>query len=399
MTISDLTERIRRVLEEDFRAVAVEGEIGNLTIASSGHAYFTLKDKGAVISCVMWRGARSRVSFTPKEGLQVRCRGDVSVYDKRGQYQLVVKTMEPAGEGALWQKFQKLKEKLEKEGLFARERKRQLPRFPRVIGLVTSPSGAAIRDMLNILTRRAPSVSVIVYPCRVQGEGAGAEITRGVRRLGESGLADVIIAGRGGGSMEDLWEFNDEDLARVIAACPVPVVSGVGHEVDFTICDFVADMRAPTPSAAAELVTLGYTDLREGILDDLRRLERVSTGRLRETRQRLDGLLASHALRRPELLLREYQQRADHAMARLPQLIGQRMERLRSRAERLSGALEGHNPGLILRKGYAIIRDGQEGRILADAARLKKNLRVELEVRDGKRHAVITDDDAADLFG
>lgn len=399
MSVSDLTGRIRMVLEEDFRGVAVEGEIGNLTLAASGHAYFTLKDAGAILSCVMWRGARSHVSFTPREGMQVRCRGDISVYDKRGQYQLVARTMEPAGEGALWQRFQKLKEKLEKEGLFARERKRPLPRFPKAVGLATSPSGAAIRDMLNILGRRAPSVAVLVYPCRVQGEGAGAEIAHAVRRLGESGDVDVIVAGRGGGSLEDLWEFNDEGLARVMAQCPVPVVSAVGHEVDFTICDFVADLRAPTPSAAAELVTAGYTDLREGTLDDLRRLERATTGRLREVRQRLNGLLSSHGLRRPELMLRECQQRVDHALARLPELVGQRTERLRARAERLNGSLEGHNPGLILQKGYAIVRDTGKGRILADCRKLKKNLRVEIELRDGRRRAVVTDDEADDLFG
>lgn len=399
LSVSQLTGQIRTVLEQDFGTVAVEGEIGNLTRASSGHVYFSLKDEGALLGAVMWRSSAAKLKFTPREGMMVRCRGALSVYDKRGQYQLVARSMEPAGEGALWQRFQQLKEKLEMEGLFEPDKKRPLPKFPRVIGVVTSPTGAAIRDILTVLERRAPSVSVVIHPCRVQGDGAGAEIERAVRRLAASGRVDVLLVGRGGGSLEDLWEFNDEGLARAIAASPVPVVSAVGHEVDFTIADFAADHRAPTPSAGAEILTAGYTDLRERILEDLHQLERTTRTQMRDMQQRFTALLNSHSIRRPEMMLREYQQRADIAMERLPRLVNQRVERLRMRIERLGGSLEGHNPSLILSKGYAIIRRDGDGRVYTEASKLKRNMRLEIELRDGKRTAVVTDDEADDLFG
>lgn len=399
LSVSGLTAKIRGVLEQDFRGVPVEGEISNLTRAASGHLYFSLKDDGALLGAVMWRSSATRLKFTPREGLLVRCRGDVTVYDKRGQYQLLVKSMEPAGEGALWARFQKLKEQLEREGLFAEDRKRPLPRLPRKIGVVTSPTGAAIRDILTVMERRAPSVSVLIYPCRVQGDGAGAEVARAVERLGCSGKVETILVGRGGGSLEDLWEFNDEALARAIAACPVPVVSAVGHEVDFTIADFAADLRAPTPSAGAELLTAGYTDLREGILDDLQRIERHIRMALREMEQRFHSLLNSHNLRRPEMRLREAQQRVDQALEQLPRIMNQRLERNRLKLQRLTGSLEGHNPTLILKKGYAIVRREKDGRVYMDASKLKNNMKLQLEMRDGSRGAIVSDDAADDLFG
>ena len=253
-TVSELTLRLKATLEEAFPAVWVEGEISNLRTPGSGHAYFTLKDEGAQLSAVLFRGRGRRVRFELEDGMQVLAFGGLDVYAARGQYQLVVEMMEPKGLGALQLAFEQLKRKLEAEGLFDEGRKRPLPAFPRVIGIVTSPTGAAIRDMLNIIGRRFGDLRILITPVRVQGDEAPGEIVQALANLQEVADLDVIIVGSGGGSIEDLWAFNDEGVARAIAACRVPVISAVGHETDFTIADFVADLRAPTPSGAAELV-------------------------------------------------------------------------------------------------------------------------------------------------
>jgi len=399
LTVSQLSALIRGELEARFASVVVSGEISSWMVASSGHAYFSIKDEGALLGCVIWKGSRGRMSFDPREGDKVECRGRVSVFEKRGQYQLLVDGMKRAGEGELWAKFQALKAKLEAEGLFDGARKRPLPLYPTRIGVVTSPTGAVIRDILNILGRRAPFLPVLLWPARVQGEGAAAEISNAVSRLAKSGRVDVIIVGRGGGSAEDLWEFNSEQLARVIHASPVPIISAVGHETDFSISDFVADLRAPTPSAAAELASAGYVDLRERLLDRVARARRVVESHLKSERARVTGLLQSHALRRPELLLREYQQRVDLAMKRMPEVVLRRLERARARVERLDGALDGHNPELILSKGYAIVRRASNERVISSADELKKNLPISLQFKDGRRQAVVSDDSAPDLFG
>lgn len=398
LTVTQFTARLRSRLEETFPDVTVLGEIGNWTAASSGHCYFSLKDEGALVSCVLWKGTRALLGFEPREGLKVEVRARVSVFEKKGQYQLVVDSMKRQGEGDLWQRFLELKARLEREGLFDPARKRPLPAFPRCVGLVTSPTGAAVRDMLTVLERRAPSLPVTIFPAKVQGRGAAAELADAVRRLGDSGLVDVLIVGRGGGSMEDLQEFNDEALARAIVACPIPVVSAVGHEIDFTISDFAADHRAPTPSAAAEVVTAGYVTVRTNISQLGARLGRDIDSRLREVRHRLSGLGASHALRRPELLLREYQQRVDSAGRAIPRLVERQLETARLRLRRVTGSLEGHNPELILQKGYAIVRRAKDGRILRRADMLRRNLPVDIQLHDGTRRAIVTDDTAEDLF-
>ncbi|CAN5418485.1 exodeoxyribonuclease VII large subunit [soil metagenome] len=376
----------------------MEGELSSWSQAPSGHAYFSLKDEGALLGSVIWRTARARVAFKPAEGMKVVCRGKLSVFEKRGQYQFIVESMKLAGEGELWARFQRLKAKLEAEGLFAPERKRAIPGYPRCIGVVTSPTGAVIRDILTILRRRAPSVSVLLYPARVQGDGAAAEIVRGIQRLTATPGIDMLIIGRGGGSLEDLWEFNDEALARAIHASPIPIISAVGHETDFSISDFVADLRAATPSAAAEIVSEGYVDLRERIVTDLLRARRGVEARIREQRRHVEALLSSHALRRPELLLRDHQQRADAALRRMPEIVHRRMERLRASVNRVSSALEGHSPDLILKKGYAIIRSGKDGKPVTRAPGLKKNMMVEIQLQDGQKRAVVTDESADDLF-
>ncbi len=270
LTVSALTAQLRAVLEERFPAVWVEGEISNYRLYGSGHAYFTLKDADAQLRCALFRTRGRRLRFEPADGLHVMAFGSVEVYAQRGEYQLVVELLEPKGLGALQLAFEQLKARLQAEGLFEQARKRELPRFPRKIGIVTSPSGAALRDMLRVIGRRFGELHIVIAPCRVQGDGAAEEIARGLGDLNALGDVDVIIVGRGGGSLEDLWAFNEETVARAIVASKAPVISAVGHEVDFTIADFVADLRAPTPSAAAELVVRE----KQAVVDALEELRR-----------------------------------------------------------------------------------------------------------------------------
>lgn len=397
LTVSQLTQQVRLLLEDRFPAVWVEGEISNWTVAASGHAYFALKDDGALLSCVMWRSSLMRVGKALRDGDHVEARGRLSVFDKRGQYQMVVESLRPVGEGLLWQRFQELKAKLEAEGLFDPARKRPIPRFPAAVGVITSPTGAAIRDILSVLERRAPGLPVYVWPARVQGEGAARELADGVAKLARSGLVDVLIVGRGGGSFEDLWQFNDEKLARAIVACPVPVISAVGHEVDFSICDFVADLRAPTPSAAAELVSADQAALR-GRIEELRsRIDRAALGGLAELKARVRSAASSYALRQPENRLREFQQRVDEGLRRGDLALERRLTALRGRVESAGAALQGHDPALILQKGYAILRRVRDGHVITRAAALRPGAHFHAQLTDGRIRAIVTQD-APDLF-
>src|SRR5436309_2738318 len=291
-TVSELTRSIRGTLKTKFGAVWVQGEISNYKLYPSGHQYFTLKDQRAQIGCVIWRDTMAPVRQPLADGAQVQVYGTVTVFEARGQYQLNVQILQPRGIGLLQAKFEALKRKLEAEGLFAAERKRPLPKFPRRIGVITSPGGAAIRDVLNVLRRRAPWLQILINPVRVQGAGAAQEIAVAIREftLPSEAFAplDLIMITRGGGSIEDLWEFNEEIVARAIFNSAVPIVSAVGHEIDFTICDFVADLRAPTPSAAAELIVPDITDLQRQIDGCTRALARQLLNRVREAQQRLD---------------------------------------------------------------------------------------------------------------
>jgi len=303
LSVTQLTREIRDVLEGHIGSVWVEGEISNHRLQTSGHQYFTLKDEGAQLPCVFFRGAAARSNVRLQDGSLVQVHGEISVYEPRGQYQMVVKQVQAKGKGSLQERFEALKRKLHAEGLFDDENKRPILRFPCVVALVTSPTGAAIQDMLNILTRRAPWVRVLVFPVRVQGHGAELEIVRALEVLGDAenfGLPvpDTIVVGRGGGSLEDLWCFNEEVLARAIAACPIPIISAVGHEIDFTIADFAADLRAPTPSAAAELLAPDVGELQRHFETASRTLrarvgtlldhhQHVMTGRARRRRGRI----------------------------------------------------------------------------------------------------------------
>jgi len=331
-------------MEERFPAVWVEGEISNFKVYSSGHAYFTLKDEAAQLRCVLFRTRARRVRFEPRDGLHVMAFGAVEIYAQRGDYSLVVELLEPKGVGALQLAFEQLKERLGAEGLFDPARKRPLPRFPRKIGIVTSPSGAAIRDMLRVIGRRFGEIHIVLAPARVQGDGAAAEVAQGIRELNALGGVDVIIVGRGGGSLEDLWAFNDEMLARTIAASKIPVISAVGHEVDFTIADFVADVRAATPSNAAELVVKEKRAVVEALADLDGRLRRVMGRALVLQRDRLQRTASRRVLTDPARPLRELARRLDDARARLRQAALTALGRRGHRLELAGRGLRALNP-------------------------------------------------------
>jgi exodeoxyribonuclease VII large subunit len=344
LTVSELTEQVRAALEERFPAVWVEGEISNFRLYGSGHAYFTLKDESAQVRAVLFRTRARRLRFEPGDGQHVLAFGSLEVYAQRGEYQLVVELLEPRGLGALQLAFEQLKERLGQEGLFDPARKRPLPRFPKTIGIVTSPSGAAIRDMLRVIGRRFAGLRIVIAPARVQGEGAAPEIVQGVRDLNALGGVDVIIVGRGGGSLEDLWAFNEEAVARAIADSKVPVISAVGHEVDFTIADFVADLRAPTPSAAAELVVREKQAVADAVGDLRGRLERAMTGRLERERRRHQALASRRVLTDPARLLRDLERRLDEAQRQLAQAATAAWRRAQHRAELATRGLRAVSP-------------------------------------------------------
>ena len=366
-TVSELTAGIKGTLEGMFPAVWVEGEISNLRVPSSGHAYFTLKDEGAQLSAVLFRGRGRRVRFEPEDGMHVLAFGGLDVYAARGQYQLVVELMEPQGLGALQLAFEQLKRKLEAEGLFDDGRKRKLPVYPRVIGIVTSPTGAAIRDMLNIIGRRFGDLRILIAPVRVQGDDAPAEIVQALVNLQEMTELDVIVVGRGGGSIEDLWAFNDETVARAIVACRVPVISAVGHETDFTIADFVADLRAPTPSGAAELVVREKLAVIERLVDLYARLKQAMTADVTAQRERLQFLARRRVLTDPARALRDLYRRLDDLQGRLRLGLRAGQRQIRHRLALLTQALSARNPAARISADVALL--GQlRGRLVSGAA-------------------------------
>ncbi|MGH2521314.1 MAG: exodeoxyribonuclease VII large subunit [Anaerolineales bacterium] len=384
-TVSELNRYVRQSLEKDYRLqdVRVAGEISGFRPYPSGHWYFTLKDSGAQINCVMWRGRAQAQSFRPRDGDAVLALGSVSLYEARGQYQLDVAWLQPAGEGALYREFVRLKARLEAEGLFAPERKRPLPVPPRTIGLVTSPAGAALRDMLNILRRRFPLARVILSPTPVQGADAPPQIVAALEAIANF-EPDVVILARGGGALEDLWCFNDEQVARAIVACPAPVVSGVGHETDFTIADFAADVRAPTPSAAAELVTaLMMEDLRAAVeaLDErvARRLKQLIT----ESRWALDQARAALNSASPQAQLESARQRVDELALRATLSLTHRLALARERVNGLKLALNSVSPLAVLGRGYAVVSRA-DGSIVHNANDVKPGDPLRVRVSEGE---------------
>jgi exodeoxyribonuclease VII large subunit len=361
-TVTEITRVVRDLLESQIGQVWVEGEVSNYRKQPSGHQYFTLKDERSQLACVQFFRGRTGFRATPlSDGMKVRAYGTLTVYEARGQYQLNVSLVQAAGAGLLQAKFEALKRQLESEGLFEPARKRPLPPVPATIGIVTSPTGAAIRDMLSILGRRAPWVRVIIHPARVQGEGAGEEIARGIETFGRAealGLprVDLLIIGRGGGSIEDLWAFNEEIVARAIAASPIPVVSAVGHEIDFTIADFVADLRAPTPSAAAELVVPDAATLAGRFRERLVSLGRRVTMRLDVARSRLAVLARGRLFSEPERQVREAAQRIDHARESAYRSSLHRVADRRHRLAELAGRVASRRPDQVLKERAAHLR-------------------------------------------
>ena len=402
LSVWELTSDIKRLLEKSVGTVWVSGEITNLRAQSSGHVYFTLKDVAAQVSCVLFRSSAAQRELLG-DGKKVLLHGDVTVYEARGQYQLIVREIEAQGIGALQIQFEKLKQKLAAEGLFAQERKRALPQFPQRIGLVTSPTGAAIRDVLHVIQRRNPGLEIILAPARVQGDGAAKEIAEAIRLLNELGELDLILITRGGGSLEDLWAFNEEPVARAIFESKIPVVSAVGHEIDFTIADFVADFRAATPSAAAEIITEGVFASREFVADAPFRLKQLARRKIDREIENFDSLASRFERLHPRRKLDESLQRLDDLQAGLlrglktaarsrglvlhnlagrflrakPSLtLKQRREALRQLEKRLHGL----GPEQVLARGYSITTDAATGKVLRDAAKVKvgQNLKTRL---------------------
>ena len=412
LTVSELTRRLQEVLEDRFPAVWVEGEISNFRLYGSGHAYFTLKDADAQVRAVLFRNRGRRIKFEPADGLHVMAFGSIEVYPQRGEYQLVIELLEPKGLGALQLAFEQLKTRLQAEGLFDQTRKRELPRFPRKIGIVTSPSGAAIRDMLRVIGRRFGELHIVIAPCRVQGEGAAEEIAQGLRDLNALGGVDVIIVGRGGGSLEDLWAFNEEIVARAIAGSKVPVVSAVGHEVDFTIADFVADLRAPTPSAAAELVVRE----KQAVVDSLgqlrARLERFAARPLRDLERRVDELtarlrreirgelgranhrvvLATRALRASDPVARvaNDRHRLENLQSRLITSLTRRCDHARYGLRTAVGRLDSLSPLAVLGRGYSLTRT-PTGEVVHSPAQVQVGDGIRVLLHRGSLDARVTD--------
>ena len=368
-TVGRLNREARMLLEGGLPALWIEGEISNFSAPSSGHWYFTLKDREAQIRCAMFRARNQGTGFRPRDGQQVLLRGRVSLYEPRGDFQLIAERMEDAGEGALRREFERLKAKLAAEGLFDAALKRPLPYMPRRIAVVTSPTGAAIRDVLHILRRRFPPASVIIHPTPVQGAAATESIVAAIDAVSARGECDVLIVARGGGSIEDLWCFNDERVARAIRRCAVPVVTGIGHEIDFTIADFAADVRAPTPSGAAELVVPDRGALLNGLLATLERLQFAITGRLGRAIDRQRHLAARLQQAHPGARLSQQAQRLDDMDMRLRRAWQQRLQSLAQRLQLAKRGLDAISPLATLDRGYAIVTNAA-GAAVTDATTL-----------------------------
>jgi exodeoxyribonuclease VII large subunit len=393
ISVSELNEYIKLVLEHDelLMNVYVKGEISNFTNHyKTGHMYFSLKDAGGAVKAVMFRGNAMKLKFMPENGMKVLVSGRVGVFPRDGQYQIYVENMEPDGVGALALAFEQLKNKLEKEGLFAEWRKKPLPPMPMKIGVITSPTGAAIRDILNILGRRFPLAEVYLYPALVQGENAAADLVRGVAHFNRERSVDVIILGRGGGSIEDLWAFNEEPLVRAVAASEIPIISAVGHETDFTLCDFAADKRAPTPSAAAEIAVPNAEDILYSVQTAELRLRRAMMQKLSVARERLERLASSRVLKNPQNVI------DDKRMALLTQerMLQEKMQAvLRTKKGDLgekAAKLDALNPLAVLARGYAAVF-GEDGHVVKTTSETKLGDIVTLAMADGKLSATVCD--------
>ena len=382
-TVSEITRGIRTSLEHKFSNIGVLGEISNLRKPRSGHVYLTLKDKNSQLQAVVFRNSASRIKFELKDGMEVVSFGSVTVYEPRGQYQLIINKIEPKGIGALQLAFQQLKEKLEKEGLFDHAHKKNIPFMPKKIGIVTSPTGAAIKDILNIIDRRFANVEILIYPVKVQGEGAAQEIAEAITELNNYSDIDVIISGRGGGSLEDLWAFNEEIVARSIYNSKIPVISAVGHEIDLTIADLVADKRALTPSEAGELVVPRKDLLIEKTEKFKTRLLQSLTGKLRLSKEKLDRIANSYAIRQPFDKFNRWQQRLDDLSQRLNLNITHALNSEREKLSGITGKLESLSPLNVLKRGYTITTKQEDNKSLRYITDLSKGDKIKSNLSKG----------------
>ncbi len=383
-SVAEITSEIKLLLETTIPIVWVQGEISNLKFHTSGHVYFSLKDKDSQITCVMWRSRNAGLFFTPQDGMKVLALGKVTVYEKRGYYQLDVIKMQPAGIGELQLAFEQLKNKLMEEGLFDAEHKKPIPQYPERIGLVTSPTGAAIQDLLNILNRRFPGIEIILKPVKVQGDGAAQEIATAIDEFNVYGKADVLIVGRGGGSLEDLWAFNEEVVARAIFRSKIPVISAVGHEIDFSISDFVADLRAPTPSAAAELAVPERNELLNRILQYRKSIFEISASLIQYQRDRLKGLIGSYSFLKTPDRVRQYQQRLDELSHAMQLAREHRFDLLTQKLLSLAQRLQALAPLSVLKRGYSICYRTEDNQIIKEASLLKVEDKIRVQFYKGR---------------
>lgn len=391
VTVSQLNEVTKAILEgnELLGDIFVKGEISNFKRYSSGHLYFSLKDEDAAIAGVMWRSYAANLPFEPKDGLKVIAHGRISLYEATGRYQIIVDNIQPDGIGSLYYAYEQLKRKLEGEGLFDQRYKKPLPKFPKKVGIITSPTGAAIRDMTRIIGRRFPLAEILLYPSLVQGTGAAAHLAAGIRYFNETGSADVIIIGRGGGSIEDLWEFNNEALARTVFSSVIPVISAVGHESDFTICDFVADVRASTPSAASELAVPESSELSARLENAKKRLALLALANVEERKKCLALLAASPYLKSPQNFLDTKRMQTVQLLDRLDGAVNRTLERKTAAYKEKVASLTALSPLAVLSRGYGVSYT-EEGKILKSVRAVKVGDIIRSELSDGSIYASVT---------
>ena len=380
-SVSHITRIIKSLLEENIPAIWVEGEISNFKPHYSGHLYFTLKDPDAQISAVVWKSRTSNLTFDPEDGMLVQAYGMIRLYEKSGRYQLDIIRMQPAGIGKLQLAFEQLKQKLDAEGLFDPSIKKGIPFFPEKIGIVTSATGAAIKDMTNVIRRRAPHVQLIVRNAKVQGTGAAEDIANGIREFNQYGDVDLLIVGRGGGSYEDLWAFNEEVVARAIHESAVPVISAVGHEIDFTISDFVADLRAPTPSAAAELAVPDSRELRENIILIQNRITQLFLKKIEFARERIRNIQTSYGYKKPINDIRQYAMQVDELSLKLEQSVSRKIFQNKEYCNQIKIRLRNLDPIKVLERGYSI--SYIEGRLIKDIKKVNIESEMQTEIASG----------------
>ncbi len=382
-TVSELTRQIKLTLEGALAAVWVEGEISNFVRHSSGHFYFSLKDDSSQISAVMWRGKNTGMFFTPQDGMKVLAKGRVTVFEKRGSYQLDVDTLQPLGIGDLQLAFEQLKIRLSEEGLFEEKHKMPIPPIAERIGIITSPTGAAIRDLISVSKRRFPGVQLLLIPARVQGEGAAEEIAQAIEEFNEYGNIDILIVGRGGGSLEDLWAFNEEIVARAIFNSKIPVISAVGHEVDFTIADFVADRRAPTPSAAAEIAVLNADETWKKVVSNVRKLEKHTIDTIQHLHEKVQYLENSRAFQAPVDIIKQYSLQLDFLTEKLEMSSRNRIQNTKDNISQLEKRLLSLNPENVLKRGYSIVSRMKDNDIVLKSTQVHPGDRLNIRFSEG----------------